>query len=128
MSDSASIKVALVGPTHPYKGGVAAHTTALAHELEEAGHEVALVSWSHLYPPALYPGEQAVPDGSPDARPFPGTTRPLSWARPDSWAVVWSADTVASDTRIPFVRIDPPDRLARHDRRVHPMRAHQVTA
>ena len=45
MSDSASLKVALVGPTHPYKGGVATHTTALAHELTEAGHEVTLVSW-----------------------------------------------------------------------------------
>ena len=28
VDDSASLKVALVGPTHPYKGGVAAHTTA----------------------------------------------------------------------------------------------------
>ena len=85
MSDSASLKVALVGPTHPYKGGVAAHTTALAHELAEAGHDVTLVSWSHLYPSALYPGEQAVPGGSADVEPFPRTLRVLSWARPDTW-------------------------------------------
>lgn len=81
----ASLKVALVGPTHPYKGGVAAHTTTLAHELAEAGHDVSLVSWSHLYPSALYPGEQAVPGGSPDVEPFPRTLRVLSWARPDTW-------------------------------------------
>ena len=85
MSDSASLKVALVGPTHPYKGGVAAHTTALAHELAEAGHDVTLVSWSHLYPSALYPGEQAVPGGLADVEPFPRTLRVLSWARPDTW-------------------------------------------
>ena len=85
MSDSASLKVALVGPTHPYKGGVAAHTTALAHELTEAGHDVTLVSWSHLYPSALYPGEQSVPGGSMDVEPFPRTLRVLSWARPDTW-------------------------------------------
>ncbi len=85
MSDSASLKVALVGPTHPYKGGVAAHTTTLAHELTEAGHEVTLVSWSHLYPSALYPGEQSVPGGSADVDPFPRTLRVLSWARPDTW-------------------------------------------
>ena len=84
-SSGASLKVALVGPTHPYKGGVAAHTTTLAHELAEAGHEVTLVSWSHLYPSALYPGEQAVPGGSPDVEPFPRTLRVLSWARPDTW-------------------------------------------
>ena len=84
-SSGASLKVALVGPTPPYKGGVAAHTTTLAHELAEAGHEVTLVSWSHLYPSALYPGEQAVPGGSPDVEPFPRTLRVLSWARPDTW-------------------------------------------
>ena len=29
----------VVGPTHPYKGGVAAHTTELAHRLAAAGHD-----------------------------------------------------------------------------------------
>lgn len=81
----AALKVAVVGPTHPYKGGVAAHTTSLAHELAEAGHDVTLVSWSHLYPSKLYPGEQAVPGGAPDVEPFPRTVRALSWARPDTW-------------------------------------------
>ncbi len=85
MSDSASLNVALVGPTHPFKGGVAAHTTSLAHELTDAGHEVTLVSWSHLYPSALYPGEQSVPGGWADVDPFPRTLRVLSWARPDTW-------------------------------------------
>ena len=79
------MRVAVVGPTHPYKGGVAAHTTTLAHELAEAGHDVTLVSWSHLYPSRLYPGEQAVPGGAPDVEPFPRTVRALSWARPDTW-------------------------------------------
>ncbi|MGO4343611.1 glycosyltransferase [Pedococcus sp. 2YAF34] len=85
MTPIAALKVAVVGPTHPYKGGVAAHTTSLAHELAEAGHDVTLVSWSHLYPSKLYPGEQAVPGGAPDVEPFPHTVRALSWARPDTW-------------------------------------------
>ena len=79
------LKIAVVGPTHPHKGGVAAHTTTLAHELDRAGHEVTLVSWSHLYPSLFYPGEQSVPSGgAPDVAPFPRTVRALSWARPDS--------------------------------------------
>lgn len=81
----ASLRVALVGPTHPQKGGVAAHTTTLAHELQAAGHDVVLVGWSHLYPSFLYPGEQSVPSGgAPDVPPFDRTVRVLSWARPDS--------------------------------------------
>jgi glycosyltransferase involved in cell wall biosynthesis len=79
------VRVAVVGPTHPFKGGVAAHTTELAHRLAAAGHDVQLVSWSRLYPKVLYPGEQQVPDGDPDVPLFPRTTRRLSWARPDSW-------------------------------------------
>jgi glycosyltransferase involved in cell wall biosynthesis len=85
VSGPSALKVAVVGPTHPYKGGVAAHTTTLAHELAEAGHDVTLVSWSHLYPSKLYPGEQAVPGGAADVPPFPRTVRALSWARPDTW-------------------------------------------
>ena len=83
--DSASLRLAVVGPTHPFKGGVASHTTQLCHELAEAGHDVTLVSWTHLYPSMLYPGEQAVPGGAPDVEPFPRTVRTLSWARPDTW-------------------------------------------
>lgn len=85
MSGTAALKVAVVGPTHPFKGGVAAHTTTLAHELADAGHDVTLVSWTHLYPSRLYPGEQAVPGGAPDVEPFRRTVRVLSWARPDTW-------------------------------------------
>ena len=79
------LRIALVGPTHPYKGGVAAHTTQTAHELASAGHDVDLVSWSRLYPERLYPGEQAVPDGGPDLPPYPRTVRPLRWDQPWSW-------------------------------------------
>lgn len=79
------MRIALVGPTHPYKGGVAAHTTQTAHELAAAGHDVDLVSWSRLYPDRLYPGEQAVPDGGPDLPPYGRTARPLRWDRPLSW-------------------------------------------
>jgi glycosyltransferase involved in cell wall biosynthesis len=79
------LRVAVVGPTHPYKGGVAAHTTELAHRLAGAGHDPVLVSWSRLYPAILYPGEQAVPDGAPDLPPYPRTLRVLRWDRPGSW-------------------------------------------
>ena len=50
MSPSEALRIAIVGPTHPYKGGVTAHTTELAHALEAAGHDVQLVSWSNMFP------------------------------------------------------------------------------
>ena len=44
LTSPAALKIAVVGPSHPYKGGVASHTTTLAHELADAGHDVTLVS------------------------------------------------------------------------------------
>ncbi|WP_076259295.1 glycosyltransferase family 4 protein [Intrasporangium flavum] len=85
---SAALRIAVVGPTHPHKGGVAAHTTMLAHHLTDAGHEVTLVSWSHLYPSRLRRAEGTVPAGVPEVPPFPRTVRALSWARPDTWVRV----------------------------------------
>jgi D-inositol-3-phosphate glycosyltransferase len=83
---AAGARIALVGPTHPYKGGIAQHTTALAHRLAEAGYAVELVSWSEQYPRRLYPGEQRVADPErPESPIFPRTSYPLSWRRPDSW-------------------------------------------
>jgi glycosyltransferase involved in cell wall biosynthesis len=77
------VKIAVVGPAHPYKGGAAQHTTALAHRLSATGHETILRSWRAQYPKLLYPGQLTV--DSPEVELFPGTERPLAWYRPDSW-------------------------------------------
>lgn len=80
------LRIAVVGATHPYKGGVAAHTTTLATRLAAAGHDTLLVGWRALYPPLLYPGgEQAVPDGVPEVPPYPRTVRTLHWGLPGTW-------------------------------------------
>jgi glycosyltransferase involved in cell wall biosynthesis len=77
------MRVAIVGPTHPFKGGVAQHTTVLAKRLADAGHDVELVSWLRQYPKRLYPGRQEV--DAPEFEPFEPTRRALSWNRPDTW-------------------------------------------
>lgn len=79
------MRVAVVGPTHPFKGGVAAHTTATAQHLADAGHDVDLVSWSRLYPARLYPGEQTVAGAGPDVPEYARVVRPLRWDRPGTW-------------------------------------------
>jgi glycosyltransferase involved in cell wall biosynthesis len=77
------VKIALVGPAHPYKGGGARHTTELARRLAAAGHDVVIVSWRAQYPKRLYPGQQTV--DVPDGPPYPRTRRLLAWYRPDGW-------------------------------------------
>src|SRR3954469_6759899 len=82
---SSALRIAIVGPTHPHQGGIAAHTTMLAHHLADAGHDVTLVSWAHLHPSRLHQADASVADGGPELPPFPRTIRALSWARPDTW-------------------------------------------
>ena len=77
------MKISIVGPAFPYKGGGAHHTTELAHRLDGAGHEVAIESWRAQYPSFLYPGQQTISE--PEGEPFPRTRRRLDWRRPDGW-------------------------------------------
>ena len=97
--------VALVGPTHPFKGGIAQHTTRLAHGLERRGLTVDLVSWRHQYPRLLYPGRLTVPAGKPETLPFTRTRRTLSWFAPWTW---WREARRLRATRTVIVTIVTP--------------------
>ncbi len=79
------MRIAIVGPTHPYKGGIVQHTTELAHRLSEAGHEVEIISWRSQWP-FFYPGKQFVPDSKPELPVHTGAKRVLSWKNPAGWA------------------------------------------
>ena len=78
------MRIALIGPAHPYKGGGARHTTELARWLAAAGHDVVIESWRRQYPVGLYPGGPQTVD-VPEGEPFPGTRRDLSWRHPAGW-------------------------------------------
>jgi glycosyltransferase involved in cell wall biosynthesis len=77
------MRIAIIGPAHPYKGGIAQHTTELAHRLTAAGHEVEIISWRTQYP-FFYPGQQFVEE--PELPEHQGTHRVLSWRNPVGWA------------------------------------------
>lgn len=82
------MKIAIVGPSHPYKGGIAQHTTRLAQHLSDTGNDVEIISWRVQYP-FFYPGVQTVPDGKPEQPLFKTNRRVLSWKNPLGW-IVWA--------------------------------------
>ncbi len=49
------MKITLIGPVYPYRGGIAHHTTLLAQALG-SHHSVQVISFSRQYPNWLYPG------------------------------------------------------------------------
>ena len=74
------MKLCLIGPAPPLRGGIAAHSVGLAEALEQRGHAVSVVSFRRLYPDGLFPGAS---QHSGTARPGPGhlidTLDPRSW-------------------------------------------------
>ncbi|WP_029138224.1 glycosyltransferase [Nakamurella lactea] len=77
------MRISVVGPIHPFKGGIAQHTAAMANALTERGHQVRVENWNRQYPRLLYPGQLTIDD---DEVPIAAeTVRRLSWNRPDSW-------------------------------------------
>lgn len=49
------MKIILIGPTYPYRGGIAHYTTLLCRELRKY-HEVKFISFKRQYPKILFPG------------------------------------------------------------------------
>ena len=59
------MKVCLVGPVYPYRGGIAHFTSLLAREFA-VSHDVSIINFKRLYPNFLFPGKtQFDESGSP---------------------------------------------------------------
>lgn len=77
------MRIAVVGPVHPYKGGVAQHTAALAEHLSRFGHSVEVFTWARQYPELLYPGQLTIDE--PEFALSVPVHRKLAWNSPVSW-------------------------------------------
>ena len=51
------MKITLLGPAHPFRGGIAALNERLAKQLVTEGHDVNIVSFTIQYPKILFPGK-----------------------------------------------------------------------
>lgn len=77
------MRISVLGPTYPYRGGIAHYTTLLCRELRKE-HEVQFLSFSRQYPKWLFPGktdkdpsQQALDAGRVDY--CLDSVNPLSW-------------------------------------------------
>ena len=50
-------KVLLLGPAHPYRGGIADTQNYLAQNISRLGHEVLVFTFKYQYPKLLFPGK-----------------------------------------------------------------------
>lgn len=78
-------KIAILGPAHPYRGGIAAFNERLALELQNRGNEVEIITFTLQYPSFLFPGKtQFSTDPAPAGlriRRIINSVNPLSWIK-----------------------------------------------
>ena len=90
------LRIAVVGPVYPYKGGIAHYTSLLAKELAKT-HQVKVFSFSLQYPRLIYPGEQQK-DYENDSFKVEGTEYTINSINPLTWATTaWSISRFAPD-------------------------------
>ena len=92
------MRIALVGPTYPFRGGIAHHTTLLCKALR-AKHDVRFYTFSRQYPQWLFPGKTDR-DSSRDvairepAEAVLDGLNPFSWRRAARRIVAFGPDLV----------------------------------
>src|SRR6185436_7561115 len=79
------MKIIMIGPAFPLRGGIADFNEALAKELKKEGHEVNIVSFYLQYPSFLFPGKTQFAKGEGPADleidPLISSVNPVSWWR-----------------------------------------------
>ncbi len=95
----------LIGPTYPFRGGIAHYTTLLAQHLQ-AQEETLLISFTQQYPRWLFPGRS---DRDPSEQPLQAKVEylldplnPFSWRRTLKRIEQWQPDVVVIPWWVPF--------------------------
>jgi glycosyltransferase involved in cell wall biosynthesis len=79
------LSIVIVGPAHPYRGGIAANNDRLAQELMRMGHKVKIYTFSLQYPSFLFPGKtqyttEPKPEGL-DIEVAVNSINPITWLK-----------------------------------------------
>ena len=79
------LKIAIVGPAHPYRGGLASIMESMGREFQLRGDKVEILTFTLQYPALLFPGKSQTVTTPPPAdlsiRRVLSTINPLSWWR-----------------------------------------------
>jgi glycosyltransferase involved in cell wall biosynthesis len=99
------MRIALVGPVHPWRGGIAQYLGMLGEALMPHA-EVRGVTFTRQYPGALFPGEsQRDPDAAPPrfpVAPLVDSIGPWSWRHAAAHLEAWGPGLVILKWWIPF--------------------------
>ena len=83
------MRIVILGPAHPYRGGIAALNERLALQFQQEGEEVSIFNFTVQYPGFLFPGKtQFTDDPAPERLAI---TRKVNSVNPLNWIQVGRA-------------------------------------
>ena len=102
------LRIALVAPMWPLRGGIAHFAASMARSLVGRGHRVQAVTFSRQYPEALFPGKTQLdsgpaPTGVPRAEALLDTLDPRTWTHTARRIADSGADVAVLHYWMPFV-------------------------
>jgi D-inositol-3-phosphate glycosyltransferase len=78
------MRITLIGPAYPWRGGIPLFTSELAHRLARDGQHVRLRTWCRQGPVRFVPAQRH-PLAEPESPVYPTVAEPLSWRNPVHW-------------------------------------------
>jgi glycosyltransferase involved in cell wall biosynthesis len=80
------VKIIIIGPAYPYRGGIAAFNESLAIAFQKEGHEVVVYTFTLQYPAFLFPGKTQYLEALPPKELF--IKRMINSVSPFNWQSV----------------------------------------
>lgn len=59
------MRIIIIGPAHPYRGGIALGNELMARDFQQKGHQVEIYTFTLQYPSFLFPGKTQFSDSPP---------------------------------------------------------------
>jgi glycosyltransferase involved in cell wall biosynthesis len=102
------LKIIILGPAYPLRGGIANFNEALCLELVKQGHDCSLVSFTLQYPGFLFPGttQLAKEDDAPEGiqiTPLLNSVNPITWIQTARYIRKQNPDLVVVRFWLPFM-------------------------
>lgn len=102
------MKIALIGPAYPYRGGIALHTNLLYQEFSK-DHFIDIINFKRLYPDLLFPGKTQYEESSnfdhiPSYRLL-DSINPVSWLQAERYILKYNYDLIIIQFWQPFFAV-----------------------
>ncbi|MBL7927625.1 MAG: glycosyltransferase [Bacteroidia bacterium] len=100
------MKIVIVGPAHPLRGGLAAYNERIAKAFIDAGHQVVIYTFSMQYPKLLFPGKSQYsnqPPPSLNIKVCINSINPFNWIKVAQKIKKENADILLVKFWLPFM-------------------------